>query len=1597
MSLEKAGHRRNDVAIIGMAGRFPGADDVEEFWANLANGVESIRRFTEEELRASGVVPETIADPSYVPARPILEKTRGFDAALFGYSPREATVADPQQRIFLECAWTALEQAGYPVPEGRGRVGVFAGANFSSYLQRRFDQFQEDLDASIYEVVMGNDKDALATIVSYRLDLTGPSVSVQTFCSTALVGVHLACRSLQYGECELALAGGVSVREPDRIGHLYQPGGMESPDGHVRTFDADARGSLFGDGVAVVVLKPLERALADRDTVLAVIRGSAINNDGALKFGYTAPSVVGQAEAVAAALADAGVDAAEVSYVEAHGTATELGDPMEVAALKRAFGATEQRQYCGIGSVKTNVGHLDRAAGTTGLIKVVQALRHQAIPRTLHFRKPNPEIDFEDSPFYVVAEHSAWPRTSGRPRIAGVNSLGMGGTNAHVLIEEAPRSAEPARARTGRRYQILPVSARSTAAADAYCEALHRHLTAYADLDLADVAYTLQAGRRVFEHRRVTVSDSVATAATALRSEDRPVAGVPPMFRRVDATRRRPVGFLFAGVGEQYRGMVARRYAEEPVFRAALDECRDLLGASIDADLVTLLTEPDEGSTAGAGDLARLLGRTGSTAPADDPLLRTEVAQPAVFAAGYATAKMLLAWGLEPRVMVGYSVGEYVAACLAGVLSLPDALRLVAHRAALIAGLPTGGMLAVSWTPDELSSRAATLDDAGIDVAVTTGSQVVLAGPGDAIEQLAQELRDQEVPCRELDTTHAFHSRMLAPVADELTRWIAENVTLGAPQRPYLSNVTGGLATRELVTDPGYWARHMCQQVRFGDGLAAALIDPDLAFVEVGPGRSLGALLRAHPDCDRDRWPLIVSTIPAAADAQGDDALLATELAKLWLTGVEINWSAYHGATAGGSAEAPRPGPGRIPLPTYPFQHQDYWLDARPGGRHGPEAPAIDDPVSAAAALPRLPEDHWLSIPVWQQTAPRPEERPVPANWLVYLPEGDSASLGEGLIAKIGRTGASVTVVRPGDRYEALDDGYRIRPGDVRDTASMLAAMKGIGRVPDRVVHLWTLAVPGSEGIAGTDEIVQAGIHSLVALAQAAGELGMDSWALDIVTADSQQVLGTTAVVPARATVLGAALLVPVEFPGVHARLIDIDTAEPESELLIREILAVPSDRVVSLRAGHRWILAYDPLPAASAETTGPDDAGDPFRPGGVYLITGGLGGVALGLAERLATEYQARLVLFGRTPVPPRDQWDAILARPGTSDEVRRRLTGLRTLEAKGAEVVVVAGDVADVTDLRRAVDLAHERFGGLDGVLHAAGVPGIGMIQFKTTADVDRVLRPKIAGTIALTEALRDKPVEFVILFSSITSATGGGAGQLDYCAANAFLDAYAQADPLPGTRVIAINWGEWIWNGWREGLEGYDPVMREFFEENRRRLGISFDEGWRALGRILRDGHPQVVVTTQDFPAMVELSRHYTVEDVHAASQNMRAGGDRHPRPDLATPFLAPQTDDERTIAGLWAAALGLAEVGTEDNFFELGGNSLIGVDIVARIRRALRLDQLPPHILYEAPTVGALAKAARGGPAARGEDNSARGLARQRRLEMRRASLGRGGAS
>jgi len=907
------------VAVIGMAGRFPGASDVDAFWRNLRDAKEGISFFTDDELRAEGVSDEVLARPDYVRAHGAVEGTDLFDASFFNFRARDAELMDPQIRFLLEACWEAAESAGYDTAAYPGSVGVYAGASAPTYFFHHYlrdpSLFEGD---SRWQVGTLTENDFLTTHVSYKLRVRGPSMNIQSACSTSLVTVHVAVQAVLNGECDMALAGGVSIRVPSRRGYVYSEGHILSPDGHCRAFDADARGTVLGEGVGVVMLKRLDRALEDGDNVLAVVLSTAVNNDGVLKAGWSAPGVSGQAEVITEAQAVAGVTPESITYVEAHGTGTDVGDPIEVTALKEAFGTAGGEGWCAIGAVKTNVGHLDAAAGVTGFIKTVQALRHRQIPPTLHFRRPNPKLGIEGSPFFVADRLIDWTVPGGGPRRAGVSSFGIGGTNAHAVLQEAP----PREASTpGRSWSLLILSARTPRALDRATRNLADWLEAHPDANLADVAYTLQVGRRPYKNRRTLVVRDVADALQLLRTPD------PARVRTdLDPFRPTPAIYLFPGAGVQHVGMTRELYADEPVYRDALDRCCDLLRPHLGLDLREVIFPA-------AGDEAR----------AAETLYQTAITQPALFAVEYAMAKMWTHYNVLPEGLVGYSIGEYAAAAVAGVMSIEDACHLVAVRAALMQEMPAGGMLSVSLSEAEVRQ----LLPAELDVCTINGPEsTVIGGVTEAVDAFAAELDRREVHYQRVHTSHVSHSRMMDPVLARFEA-VVRGFTLHPPELPFVSNVTGTWITDEEATDPAYWVRHLRSTVRFDDCLRTLLEEPDRVLLEVGPGRGLATLARRHPA--RDPRMLILNSLPHLRDDLGEAQQFWATVAELWLVGIEPDWPRlYDGLRRL-----------RLRLPTYPWDHGRYWLGVRDAqtqeehefsGGHSFPAPEVSPPRNSYEA-----------------------------------------------------------------------------------------------------------------------------------------------------------------------------------------------------------------------------------------------------------------------------------------------------------------------------------------------------------------------------------------------------------------------------------------------------------------------------------------------------------------------------------------------------------------------------------------------------------------------------------------------------------------------
>lgn len=1345
------------IAIIGMAGRFPGAGDIDEFWQNLINGVESLTKLEPDQMRAAGLSESLIANPNHVPFVPMLDDIEGFDARYFGYTAREAQIADPQQRIFLEVCHAALQHAGYDPARYAGRIGVYGGGAPNTYAEEYVHENDKArAGAGDLAIEFNNASDYIATRVAYALGLSGPAVSIATACSTALVTVHQACRALAAGECSMALAGAVNVRAPYTRGHVWAENSIYSRDGHVRPFDADATGTTFGYGAGTVVLKRLEDAIADRDTIHAVVIGSAVNNDGAKRSSFSAPSAVGQADVIRQALrAAGGISPDSIGYVEAHGTGTTVGDPVEVAALTTAYreaGATARRSIP-IGSVKSNIGHLGTASGMPGLIKTILAMRHHRLPGTLHYEKPNPLIDFSDTPFHVNKQSRHWPKTGG-PLRAGVSAFGIGGTNAHVIVEEPP-APEPTDA--GPCWQVLPLSAKSPAALEAMGPRLFEHLEANPGLELADVAYTLQIGRPQLAHRAFAVCRDDRTALQTLTISS---------GSRVRPMQHTPVVFMFPGQGTQHMDMAAEVYQAEAVFRAAFDQCAELAAPSLGHDLRDLVFS----SRSPAADAAEL----------SDRLRRTEFAQPALFSVEYALAQLWMSWGVEPMAMLGHSIGEIVAACLAGVFALPAAIEFVVTRGRLTQAMPAGAMLALPLAEAEVEAVLS----GEISLAASNGPRAtVVAGPHEAIDTLTRTLAGVGVQGTLLHTSHAFHSSMLDPIVAPLRR-SAEQAGLRPPERRFLSTVTGDWITGEQAADPGYWAAQVRRPVRFAAAVQAAA-KTGAVLLETGPRRSLTALARQS----LGRTASVVSSLdsPRGDGAAQDGRSLAQAIGELWASGAAVDW----GALSRGQRRR------RVPLPAYPYERTRYWVDPEPGARTEP-SPGRAGRAGLAEADQADPAD-LAYLPAWRQrrlpapTAGEADDGPL----LVFSP-------GSGPVAEAAaawaRHGRAVIEVAAGDGFAGLGDGrYQVAPGSRDDYGRLLEEVDAsVGR-PTAVLHGWTAASASTppDAVKATHEVREAGFFSLLFLTQAYTTRWPDAGlTLRVVTTCSADVSGTEEVEPAKALLHGPCKVVPIEARQVACQLIDVPR-DSGADQLLREMAVPVSDQLVAYRGNRRWVADYEP----AGELAGPVAMPRGLRRRGVYLVTGGLSGVGLQVARQLASSAGARLVLTGRTRLPGRAEWDDYLATRG-QDGIGARIRAVRDLEGLGSEVLALSADVADEPAMRAVVNAATERFGKIDGVFHAAGVPGAGVIAMKGRDRAESVLRPKVDGTIVLDRLLGGQ-IELFVLFSSVFGVTGMF-GQVDYCAANAFLDAFAQARSGGRTRVLSVSWCGWL----GVGMLGSDP---------------------------------------------------------------------------------------------------------------------------------------------------------------------------------------------
>jgi acyl transferase domain-containing protein/thioesterase domain-containing protein/acyl carrier protein len=1301
------------IAIVGMAGRFPSARNVAQFWKLLENERMGTRWFTESEMRSDGVSLKDLSNPNYVRAANYLADMECFDAGFFGFSPREASILDPQHRHFLECAWEAFEDAGHMPEHFDGRIGVFAGSGMQAYLPLNL-LTNPDLVEEVGMFLLrhtGNDKDFLTTRLSYLLDLQGPSVAVQTACSTSLVAVHQAAASLLSMECDMAIAGGVTVELPHRHGYIFEEGEVQSPDGLCRPFDDDSKGTVFGSGAALVVLRRLEDAIADGDDIRAVVLGSAVNNDGAQKAGYLAPSVDGQAEAAAEALAVANVPASTIGYLEAHGTGTPVGDPIELAGLTQAYGEGGI-SFCGIGSVKSNIGHLDTAAGATSLIKVVEALRHELIPATLHYKKPNTRFNLGESAFYIVDQNQQWPRGT-TPRRAGINSLGVGGTNAHVIVEEAPIRGETI---DDDSWKLIPFSARTKTSLDDLQEKWRDFIISGDVPPIADIAFTLREGRREFSVRKTIVARNNTDLADALLHQR------PNWISEGSVPKEKPeIVFMFPGGGAQYPGAGADLLKSSPVFKNAIDECFHVMPALAPKDLYSVMFDNDINDETARGKMEM-----------------SSYAIPALFVLEYAYARLWQGWGVEPSSILGHSVGEYAGAVIADVMSVADALKIVTWRGKVMDAAEAGAM---SVIPASMNKVAELIGDS-LDIAALNAPDLcVVSGEIGRINALESRLKGTEYEATRIRINVAAHSRILDNQLENFRTGI-EGVNLKQPAIPFISSMRGDWSEAEDFSTVDYWVKHLRHTVLFADAVETILKKPDQILLEVGPGKTLGPLAEMSHG-EHEPLAVIASGRPPK-DMENDMAVALNAAGSVWAHGGPLNWNKLNGAKGQ-----------RVSLPTYAFAKERHWVE--PGIGIGV---AGESEKEASIHLERIANpDNWFLSPVWNLAPIPPAETNSGASWLVFA---GVDPLSQTVLKQLEDRRENVIVVRAGPAFSQDGNDYQIIPDQAEDYETLI---NNLPDLPDHIVHCWSMDRLGEVQATKVFDSAFLLCRTLQAVDPD------DEIRISFIGANAFSVLGERTEYPECGTLLGPVRVAPREVPSLVIKYLDMENEEDPSwnaSAILEEHDGATSEDSIAFRERKRFCRDFARI-GATIQT----DLPSKIKENGSYVVTGGTGGIGLELAKYLGAA-KANIALISRTKMPKKSDWSKVLKRePNTL--VAQAIQVAKSVEKMGGRVLFVSADVSHKKSIENALKNIREDFGDINGLFHGAGTMDDAPMMAKTTEDAHRVMSAKVVGGENLSRLLPEGMLDFFAVFSS-TSVITAPPGQVDYVAANSYLESLA-----------------------------------------------------------------------------------------------------------------------------------------------------------------------------------------------------------------------------
>lgn len=1478
-----------DIAIVGMTGRFPGANSIDQYLTLLQEGRQAISFFSDEELAEHGVEQELIQHPDYVKAKGLIEDGECFDAEFFDYTPTEALIMDPQMRLVHEGVWAALESAGYVPDTFDGMIGLYVGGTPNPLWEALTFLAADQSVLNPFTKSLLNDKDLMATRVAYKLNLRGPSMAFFTSCSTSLVAIHVACQALLSGECDIAVAGGVCATYPYKSGYMYQEGMNLSPNGCCRSFDADADGLVISDALGLVVLRRVDDAIEAGDTIHALIAGSAINNDGRSKVGYTAPSVMGQTEVIRIAQQVAGIEPTAISYIETHGSATPIGDNIELEALRQIFPA-ETAPYCAIGSVKSNIGHTNSAAGVAGLIKAALSLEHGQIFPSINFETPHPNLEIENSPFYVPTTLSPWV-TSNQSRYAGVSSFGVGGTNAHIILREAP-PRQPVKPH--RQEQVVVLSAKTAAALERLQQSLHTYLSTHPDTDLHDLAYTLQIGRSHFAHRKAFAAASVAELLPML--DGSVTRGVAEHV----AEHKPQLVFMFAGQGKQYLNMGRDLYAREPIFRQTIDECLAHAQALTGSDYRRYLY-PDHDDAV------------------PELIANTAIAQPVLFCFEYALARLLIHYGLRPSAMVGYSFGEITVACVAEVVSLQDAIRLVVLRGQLMHDSPAGAMLSVPLPESEIRPL---LEDR-LSIAVDNGDSCIVSGIQDDIAALHARLKSRRVLCIPLAGAHAGHSALLAEAANRLHERIAA-IDFQKPAIPFVSTVSGTWITDQEATSRQYWSEQMLKPIRFYQAISTLLAEDKYTFVEIGPGRDLANIVERFAQY-QERSIQIVDLIRPEALPVTDTLFFSNRLGLLWTLGGEIEWRNFY------DDQPPR----RVLLPTYPFEKKRYRL--------GKSIADIKGPSTSLTKRPGIAD--WFYLPTWRRAAlakPAPGQNESSACWLVLA---DPHSLGDLLTQRLQQIGQTVMLVEPGDRFEAVSATHvRLDPTRPAEYALLVDQLQREDRLPQNILHLWPLAQPTTGSSDAFARAQPTGLYSLLYLLQALEQrAGAGALKIMSVTSGLQEITGEEELRPEHAPLLGALKVINQEFTRVTCCSVDVPPAHTRGTAaqrlaaqLIDEFHSGFKDAEIAYRGTYRWVKDYQPIavqPAAEQLH---------IRPGGVYLITGGLGRIGVKLALHLARSYGAKVAVTSRSL--PSDQ----ASGRGQSEGERAKQARIDQLKQEQG-VLLLAADVADPAQMAAAIAHIERELGAINGVVHAAGITGRATSRaiLDSSRDVfEEQFAPKVYGTYILEALLAGKDLDFCVLLSSLSPILGG-LGYGGYAAANSFLDAFAYYhNRSSAQRWLSVNWETWV------DEEAGDATESALGAQNAQ-LALRTDEGLATFERM--SGYSQstqIVISSGALDARIK--QWNVLESLQVGSDTALAVQSDQPRPRLVNDYLAPRTPSEHKLSALWQAVLGIRDIGVQDHFFELGGDSLKLLNAIGAIYREFHVE-IPVAEFFNHPTI------------------------------------------